>query len=73
MTATLATCRKPEFTYEAVNRASKACGPLVKWVIAQIQFADMLMKIGPLRGELGDLESSVCQACIVLMSGADRS
>ena len=50
---------KPEFNFEAVNRASKACGPLVKWVIAQISYADMLQQIGPLRQELGDLEASV--------------
>jgi dynein heavy chain 1, cytosolic len=26
---------RPGYDYESVNRASKACGPLVKWVIAQ--------------------------------------
>ena len=26
----------PNYNYENVNRASKACGPLVKWAIAQV-------------------------------------
>jgi len=26
----------PDFTYEKVNRASVACGPMVKWAIAQV-------------------------------------
>ena len=26
----------PNYNYESVNRASKACGPLVKWAIAQV-------------------------------------
>ena len=26
----------PQYNYESVNRASKACGPLVKWAIAQV-------------------------------------
>ena len=26
----------PNYNYETVNRASKACGPLVKWAIAQV-------------------------------------
>ena len=39
----------PDFTFEKVNRASLACGPLVKWAIAQLMFADMLKRIEPLR------------------------
>ena len=27
---------KEDYNFEAVNRASQACGPLVKWVIAQV-------------------------------------
>jgi hypothetical protein len=26
----------PEYTFEKANRASQACGPLVKWAIAQV-------------------------------------
>ena len=29
-----------DYNFEKVNRASLACGPMVKWVIAQVQYAD---------------------------------
>ncbi|KAI8321400.1 dynein heavy chain [Martensiomyces pterosporus] len=47
---------RPEFNFETVNRASKACGPLVKWVIAQVEFAEILERVGPLRNEVKQLE-----------------
>ena len=28
-----------EYNYEKVNRASLACGPMVKWAIAQVVFS----------------------------------
>ena len=28
----------PDYNFEKVNRASLACGPLVKWSIAQVRF-----------------------------------
>ena len=46
----------PDYNFEKVNRASLACGPLVKWAIAQVNYADMLNKIEPLRNELQNLE-----------------
>ncbi|KAL1138869.1 hypothetical protein AAG570_008931 [Ranatra chinensis] len=46
----------PEYTFEKVNRASMACGPMVKWAVAQISYADMLKKVEPLREELRSLE-----------------
>ena len=46
----------PNFTYEVVNRASKACGPLVQWIIAQVQYSEILDKVGPLRREVQELE-----------------
>nr|KAJ3421295.1 hypothetical protein HK105_003977 [Polyrhizophydium stewartii] len=48
----------PNFTFETVNRASKACGPLVQWVTAQISYADILERVGPLREEVSQLEKS---------------
>ena len=30
----------PSYNFEAVNHASKACGPLVKWAIAQVSLSD---------------------------------
>lgn len=47
----------PEFNFEKVNRASLACGPMVKWAVAQINYADMLKRVEPLRNELKSLES----------------
>ncbi|KAB8270794.1 dynein heavy chain, N-terminal region 1-domain-containing protein [Aspergillus minisclerotigenes] len=45
-----------DFTYERVNRASKACGPLVQWVEAQVNYSEILDRVGPLREEVGKLE-----------------
>ncbi|XP_022254853.1 dynein heavy chain, cytoplasmic-like [Limulus polyphemus] len=47
----------PDYNFEKVNRASLACGPMVKWAIAQISYADMLKRVEPLRNELKSLES----------------
>lgn len=46
----------PEFTFEKVNRASKACGPLVQWVSAQVNYFDILDRVGPLKLEVEELE-----------------
>ncbi|XP_054005626.1 dynein heavy chain, cytoplasmic isoform X1 [Hylaeus anthracinus] len=46
----------PDYNFEKVNRASLACGPLVKWATAQIEYADMLKRVEPLRDELHSLE-----------------
>lgn len=46
----------PDYNFEKVNRASMACGPMVKWAIAQIEYADMLKRVEPLRMELASLE-----------------
>ena len=48
-----------DFTYERVNRASKACGPLVKWVTAQVSYSEILDRVGPLRAEVGELEEQM--------------
>ncbi|KAL8700215.1 MAG: hypothetical protein Q9224_001067, partial [Gallowayella concinna] len=52
---------KDEFTYERVNRASKACGPLVQWVEAQVNYSAILDRIGPLREEAAQLEDRALQ------------
>lgn len=51
----------PEFTFEKVNRASKACGPLVQWAEAQVNFAEILDRVGPLRAEVDQLEEQALQ------------
>ncbi|KAK9469716.1 dynein heavy chain, N-terminal region 1-domain-containing protein [Lipomyces arxii] len=43
---------RPNFNFETVNRASKACGPLTLWIEAQVNYSLMLEKIGPLREEV---------------------
>ncbi|UZJ52281.1 hypothetical protein CBS101457_001601 [Exobasidium rhododendri] len=45
------------YNYEMINRASKACGPLAKWVIAQVQYSEILDRVGPLREEVESLET----------------
>ena len=47
---------RPTFKFETVNHASKACGPLVKWVLAQVRFSEILDKVEPLRNEVQSLE-----------------
>lgn len=49
---------KDDFTFEKVNRASKACGPLVQWVAAQVNYSDILDRVGPLRQEVENLEAA---------------
>ncbi|EER38945.1 dynein heavy chain [Histoplasma capsulatum H143] len=52
---------KDEFTFERVYHASKACGPLVKWVEAQVNYSEILDRVGPLRGEVDQLEQQALQ------------
>ncbi|KAH8834765.1 dynein heavy chain protein 1 [Flagelloscypha sp. PMI_526] len=47
---------RPNYNFDQVNRASKACGPLVKWAIAQVRFSEILNKVEPLRNEVQSLE-----------------
>ena len=41
----------PEYTYDRIYRANVACGPTVKWVIAQLEYAELLNRMDPLRQE----------------------
>ena len=47
---------KEEFVYEKVQRASKACGPLFKWVRSQIDYSFILNQVQPLRDQVDALE-----------------
>ncbi|RDB29164.1 Cytoplasmic dynein 1 heavy chain 1 [Hypsizygus marmoreus] len=47
---------RPSFNFETVQRASRACGPLVKWALAQVRFSEILDKVEPLRNEVQSLE-----------------
>uniref|UniRef100_A0A8R1U2J5 Dynein heavy chain, cytoplasmic n=1 Tax=Onchocerca volvulus TaxID=6282 RepID=A0A8R1U2J5_ONCVO len=48
--------RNPDWDFDKVNRASSACGPMIKWMKAQLLYSDMLRKVEPLRNELERLE-----------------
>lgn len=50
-----------DFTFERVNRASKACGPLVQWVTAQVNYSEILDRVGPLQAEVKQLEEDALQ------------
>jgi dynein heavy chain 1 len=52
---------KEDFTFERVNRASKACGPLVQWVEAQVNYSEILDRVGPLREEVDQLQDEALQ------------
>lgn len=45
----------PSFTYERVDRASKAGGPLLRWVVAQVAYAQALAAVKPLMREIESL------------------
>jgi len=48
----------PDLQYEAVNRASVACGPMVKWLKSQVAFSRIAQKVQPLKDEVAKLEHS---------------
>lgn len=50
---------RDDFIYEVVNRASKACGPLLLWIRAHLEFSSILEKIGPLKQEVVELEREI--------------
>ena len=72
----------PGYSFEKMNHASKACGPLVQWAIAQVGYADVLKRVDPLRAELKVLENQaqetklkvtikycICIQCTTCISG----
>ncbi|KAG9393495.1 Dynein heavy chain, N-terminal region 2 [Carpediemonas membranifera] len=49
----------PSFTFESVNRASRAAGPMVKWVASQVQYLRIVANIAPLRAEVQAAEDAL--------------
>lgn len=43
------------FNFAAINRASRACGPLYHWIVAQIEYSEVLDECVPLENEIGDI------------------
>lgn len=62
---------RSDYNYEAINRASKACGPLLQWVIAQLRYSTILDRIGPLREEVAHLEVSATKSRAHLIAIAE--
>lgn len=58
----------PEFTFEKVNRASKACGPLLQWATAQVEFSEILDRVGPLKEEVQQLEDKASETKALAMA-----
>lgn len=59
---------RPDYNFEIVNRASKACGPLLQWVKAQLSYSSALNKVGPLKEEVNILEHGAKKARAQLMA-----
>ena len=44
-----------EWDEKRINRASKACGPLAKWMYSRVNYAKILQSVEPLRNEVKEL------------------
>ena len=51
----------PNYNFESMNHASKACGPLVQWAEAQVSYSEILDRVGPLRDEVDRLEEQALE------------
>ncbi|CAB60251.2 dynein heavy chain, minus-end directed microtubule motor Dhc1 [Schizosaccharomyces pombe] len=56
----------PIFTFDSVNRASKACGPLLLWIKSICNYSKVLEKLEPLNSEVDrlKLEQKNAEECI---------
>lgn len=50
------------FEQATIFRVSQAAAPLAAWVIANLQYADVLQKVAPLEQELGGLTANYTQS-----------
>ncbi|EAR94592.2 dynein heavy chain, cytoplasmic protein (macronuclear) [Tetrahymena thermophila SB210] len=48
--------KKEEWNVERIYNSSQAAGPLALWVESQIRYADILLKVDPLKKEVDDLK-----------------
>ncbi|CCE61379.1 hypothetical protein TPHA_0A03000 [Tetrapisispora phaffii CBS 4417] len=60
-----------DFNFIKVYRASKVCGPLFKWIEAQLNFSDTLNNIEPLQKEVKSLESKTRNLQAKLLAAED--
>jgi len=70
--------KKGEFNEERANKASRCCGPLVRWVKSQIQYSEILDIVRPMKREIKKLEKKLQQkekqlnTCIGLVQELER-
>ncbi len=57
---------KPRLHSEKAYIASQAVGPLVKWVLAQIKYAKMSLKVEPLKDELKSIRFCTTETNVVI-------
>ncbi|CCD23572.1 dynein heavy chain NDAI_0B05390 [Naumovozyma dairenensis CBS 421] len=62
---------RSDFTFEAINRASKACGPLYQWVFAQVNYGEILERIEPLQQEVAIVEEETLKARARLLAAEE--
>lgn len=62
---------RSDFNFETVNRASKACGPLLQWVIAQLRYYSILEKVMPLKEEVAYLQGAAKKSKAQLIAISD--
>lgn len=62
---------RPDYNYETVDRASKACGPLLQWVIAQLKYYSILENVLPLKQEMELLEQAARKSKAQLIAIAE--
>lgn len=53
---------RENFNFAAVNRASKACGPLYEWLYAQAKYAHVLQKVIPLQNDSQEAKQAMLTA-----------
>lgn len=50
---------RPELEESAVERASRACGDLRRWLGAQVKYLETLSRMGPLEREIAALNDTL--------------
>lgn len=59
---------RPDYNFNSADRASKACGPLLQWVEAQVRYSVVLDQVGPLREDMVILEEESKQNEVRLLA-----
>lgn len=54
--------KEQSFQHDVIHRASVAGSPLAKWVVANIQYSEVLEKVAPLEADLAQLNGALADA-----------